>query len=158
MKWKMLKKAGMLALAISMCTINSYPVIASDDSEITNEETTEDHAEDTSYSLLRGNNLNYGTTEIMKLSSIEVNVNGITQCHRSCSKVYLDISLERKVNGVYSTYKSWEFEDSNVTSLSKSINVLVPSGYYYRVSGYHAATNGGIKESTTTLTSGIKVD
>lgn len=158
MKWKMLKRAGMLALAISTCTISSYPVIASDDSEITNEETTEDHAEDTSYSRLRGNNLNFGTTEITKLSSDEVNLYGLTQCHRICSKVYLDISLERKINGVYSTYKSWEFTDTNTSNLSKSINVLVPSGYYYRVSGYHAATDGGIKESTTTLTSGIKVN
>lgn len=157
MKWKMLKRAGILALAISTCTISAYPVWASDDSGITDEETTEDHAEDISYSLLRGNNLNYGTTEITEISSDEVNLYGLTQCHRTCSKVYLDMSLERKVNGVYSTYKSWEFEKSNASNLSKSINVLVPSGYYYRVRGYHAAVNGGTKESTTTLTKGIKV-
>lgn len=158
MKWKMLKRAGMLALAISTCTISSYPVIASDDSKITNEETTEDHAEDTSYSLLRGNNLNFGTSEITKVSSSEVNVYGLTQCHRICATVYLDMDLERKVNGTYSTYKSWEFQSSNTDAVSKSINVLVPSGYYYRLRGYHAAKDGGIKESTTTLTSGIKVN
>lgn len=157
MKWKMLKRAGILALAISTCTISSYPVWASDDSKITDEETTEDYSEDTGYSLLRGNNLNFGTSEVSKLASDEIGIYGLTQCHRSCSIVYLDIDLERKVNGYYSTYKSWEFTASNATHLSKSLDVLVPSGYYYRVRGYHAATNGGTKESTTTLTKGIKI-
>lgn len=158
MKWKMLKKAGILALAISSCTICTNSVWASDDNGITNEETTEDHAEDTSYSRLRGNNLNFGTTQISRISSYEVSLYGLTQCHHDCLTLYLDMDLERKVNGSYSTYKSWEFTDSNVNHLSKSFNVLVPSGYYYRVRGYHAAKDGGIKESTTTLTSGIKVD
>lgn len=156
-KWKMLKRVGILALVISTCTINSYPVFASDDSKITDEETTEDHAEDTGYSLLRGNNLNFGTTQISKISSNEISLYGLTQCHRNCLKVYLDMDLERKVNGYYSTYKSWEFTASNVNHLSKSFNVLVPSGYYYRVGGYHAAVNDGTKESTTSLTKGIKV-
>ncbi len=37
------------------------------------------------------------------------------------------------------------------------MTVIVPSGTYYRVRGYHAASNGGVKESTSTLTQGIKV-
>ena len=36
--------------------------------------------------------------------------------------------------------------------LGKTIDVIVPSGTYYRVRGYHAASNGGLKESTSTLT------
>ncbi|WP_373211919.1 DUF6147 family protein [Ruminococcus sp. 5_1_39BFAA] len=157
MKCRILKKSGILAIAIAACMLSSYPVLASDDSKITDEETTEDHAEDTSYSLLRGNNLNFGTSEITRLASNKVNLYGLTQCHRDCLTVYLDMDLERKVDGYYSTYKSWEFTASNVNHLSKSIDVLVPSGYYYRVRGYHAAVNGGTKESTTTLTKGIKV-
>ena len=43
------------------------------------------------------------------------------------------------------------------TSLSKTIDVAVPSGTYYRVRGYHAASQSGTKESTSTLTSGIMV-
>ena len=65
--------------------------------------------------------------------------------------------LERKVNGSYGTYKIFEYTAKNVTSLSKEIKVLVPSGTYYRVRGYHAASNGGLKESTSTLTSGIMI-
>jgi len=125
-----------------------------DDTELTDEETTEDFAEDTSYSLLRGTNLNFGNMKIQRLSSNEIGIYGLTQCHKSCSKVYLSIYLERKVNG---TYKYWEYTANNVTSLSKGLQVAVPSGTYYRVRGYHAASNGGLKESTSTLTQGIMV-
>ena len=42
-------------------------------------------------------------------------------------------------------------------SSNKTIDVAVPSGTYYRVRGYHAASQSGTKESTSTLTSGIMV-
>lgn len=120
-------------------------------------ETDADHAEDTSYSLLRGTNLNMGSTKIQKLSSNEVAIYGLTQCHHVCDKVYLSIYLERKESGSYYTYKYWEFTADNATSLSKGLNVAVPSGTYYRVRGYHAAKDG-IKESTSTLTQGILIN
>ena len=127
------------------------------DDEITDEETTEEWAEDTSYNMMRSNNLNCGSMTIKKLSSTKIAINGITQCHRKCAKVYLYIYLERKVNGSYGTYKYWKFDASNVSNLTKEMTVIVPSGTYYRVRGYHAASNGGVKESTSTLTQGIKV-
>lgn len=127
------------------------------DEEITDEETTEDFAEDTSYSVLRGTNLNMGNVKIQKVNSGELAIYGLTQCHKKCSKVYLSLYLERKVNGSYGTYKYWEFTANNATSLSRTIDVIVPSGTYYRVRGYHAASNGGLKESTSTLTSGIMI-
>ena len=111
---------------------------------------------DTTYSMLRGNNLNFGTTAINKLASNKVAISGITQCHHVCSTVYLTLTLERKVKGTYSTYKSWEFTASNATNLDKNLTVLVPSGYYYRVRGYHAAKDGS-KESVSTLTKGVLV-
>ena len=127
------------------------------DDEITDEETTEDFAEDTSYSLLRGTNLNLGTVTIKRISSNEIAIYGLTQCHKKCSKVYLSLFLERKVNGSYGTYKIWEFTGNNVTHLERTLDVAVPSGTYYRVRAYHAASNGGLKESTSTLTQGILV-
>lgn len=163
-----------LAMAISLST-STAPVMAetvnimddvaneevtndeNDDDEITDEETTEEWAEDTSYNMMRSNNLNCGSMTIKKLSSTKIAINGITQCHRKCAKVYLYIYLERKVNGSYGTYKYWKFDASNVSNLTKEMTVIVPSGTYYRVRGYHAASNGGVKESTSTLTSGIKV-
>ena len=125
--------------------------------ELTEEETTEDFAEDTEYYPARSTNLNFGTVKIQKVNSGELAIYGLTQCHKKCSKVYLSLFLERKVNGSYSTYKVWEFTGKNVTSLSRTIDVIVPSGTYYRVRGYHAASNDGLKESASTLTSGIMI-
>lgn len=142
-----------------LATVTVSPVFANTGSimeRIEGTETTEDSAEDTSYSLLRGNNLNFGSVKISKVSSNEINIYGLTQCHHECDYVYLDLYLEQKVDGSYGTYKYWEFKDEDVTSLSKSLNVIVPRNHYYRVRGYHAAKDGS-KESTETLTSGILV-
>lgn len=167
-KWKQILVAGMTAGLLMACS--SQSVFAQSDSlidaildeeegadEITSEETTEDFAEDTSYSMLRGTNLNFGSVKIKKIASNEIAIYGLTQCHKKCSKVYLYLYLERKVNGSYGTYKYWEFTGNNTTNLQRTLDVAVPSGTYYRVRGYHAASNGGLKESTSTLTSGIMV-
>ncbi len=154
MKRKFSQILGILLLTVILGISNVIPAVAMDlEEEI---ETDSDYAEDTSYSVLRGNNLNFGTTSIQKLASNKVGIYGITQCHHTCDKVYLEVYLERKVNGSYSTYKSWSFTTNNATKLVKDITVIVPSGYYYRVRGYHAAKDGS-KESVTTLTSGILV-
>lgn len=155
-RWK--RKLG-IGLAVGvlgfMMSISSVPVQASSIlDEVT--ETTADYAEDTSYSLLRGNHLNLGTVKVQKLSSNEISIYGLTQCHHACDEVYLSLYLERKVNGSYGTYKYWEFEAGNATSLSRTIEVIVPSGTYYRVRGYHAAKHG-VRESTSTLTQGILI-
>ena len=149
---------GLAAGILASVTVTSVPVQASSIlDEVTDLETTEDYAEDTTYSLLRGNNLNYGNVKVQKLSSNEIAISGITQCHHVCDTVYLSLYLERKVNGSYGTYKYWEFTANNATSLSRGINVIVPSGTYYRVRGYHAAKDGS-KESTSTLTQGIMIN
>ncbi len=154
MKEKMKKITRIICLIVCLGLMNIVPVMAQE--VVDDIETDADFAEDTTYSVLRGNNLNYGTTTIKKLASNKVGISGITQCHHSCNKVYLSISLERKVNGTYSTYKDWDFTASNVSNLTKDITVIVPSGYYYRVRGYHAAKDGS-KESVTTLTSGVLI-
>ncbi len=158
MKKGFLHKAVVMILAGMLAVLSVTPVSAASLlDEVKPLETNADFAEDTNYNLMRGNNLNYGTTQITKLASNKVNILGITQGHRLCDTMYLSLYLERKVNGVYSTYKSWDFTKNNSPSLEQSINVIVPSGYYYRVRGYHAAKEGGVKESTTTLTQGILV-
>lgn len=143
--------AGILALG-NVTMVSAQPLSIMDEVE-----TTADYAEDTSYSLLRGNHLNLGTVKVQRISSNEIGIYGVTQCHHTCGKVYLSLYLERKVNGSYGTYKYWEFTADDATSLSRGLNVAVPSGTYYRVRGYHAAKDGTIKESTSTLTSGILI-
>lgn len=144
-----------LSVGMSIAPVYADPISILD--EITDEETTEDWSEDTSSILARSSNLNFGNMKIQRVASNEIVIHGLTQCHKKCSKVYLSIYLERKVNGSYGTYKYWNFTADNVTKLSKEIDVAVPSGTYYRVRGYHAASNAGVKESTSTLTQGIMV-
>lgn len=143
--------AGILALG-NATMVSAQPLSIMDEVE-----TTADYAEDTSYSLLRGNHLNFGTVKVQRISSNEIGIYGLTQCHHACDKVYLSLYLERKVNGSYGTYKYWEFTADDATSLSRGLNVAVPSGTYYRVRGYHAAKDGTTKESTSTLTQGILI-
>ena len=143
--------AGILALG-NATMVSAQPLSIMDEVE-----TSADYAEDTSYSLLRGNHLNLGTVKVQRLSSNEITIYGLTQCHHTCAKVYLSLYLERKVNGSYGTYKYWEFTADDATSLSRGLNVAVPSGTYYRVRGYHAAKDGTTKESTSTLTQGILI-
>ena len=147
---KMKRMLGILFLVLCLGFMGVVTASATEIAE-SDLETNEDFAEDTTYSVLRGNNLNFGTTSINKLASNKVAISGITQCHHVCSTVYLNLTLERKVNGTYSTYKSWKFTTSNATNLDKNLTVIVPSGYYYRVRGYHAAKDGS-KESVSTLT------
>ena len=148
---------GLAAGILASVSVTAVPAqAASILDEVSDLETTEDYAEDTVYNRLRGNNLNYGNVKVQKISSNQIGIHGLTQCHHACDTVYLYLYLERKVNGSYGTYKYWRFEANNVTSLSKEINVIVPSGTYYRVRGYHAAKDGS-KESTSTLTQGILI-
>lgn len=156
MKRKLRKIIGILLMVAVLGTISITPVAAANILEDTSTETELDYSEDTAYSVLRGNNLNFGTTSIEKLASNKVGISAITQCHHSCNKVYLEVYLERKVNGSYATYKSWNFTANNATKLVKDITVIVPRGYYYRVRGYHAAKDGS-KESVITLTKGVLV-
>ena len=167
-RWKQALLAGLTAGVIFAGSVQSVLADSSDnlmdailneetDDEITDEETTEDFAEDTNYSLLRSTNLSLGTVKIQRVASNEIAIYGLTQCHKVCSKTYLYLYLERKVNGSYGTYKYWEFTANNTSNLQRTLDVAVPSGTYYRVRGYHAASNGGLKESTSTLTSGIMV-
>ena len=146
--------AGILAFVMSVAPVMAEPVSILD--EVTATETDADYAEDTSYSILKGNHLNFGTTKIVKLSSNEVAVHGLTQGHHVCDRVDLNLYLERKIDGSYATYKSWKFTANNTSSLSRTIEVIVPSGTYYRVRGYHACQDGS-KESTSTLTQGVMI-
>ena len=156
--WKKILGIGLaVGLSVGMSIAPVYADTISILDEITDEETTEDYAEDISYSYLRGTNLNFGSLKIQRIASNEISIYGLTQCHKKCSKIYLYIYLERKVNGNYGTYKYWKFTGDNATHLEKELDVAVPSGTYYRIRGYHAASNGGLKESTSTLTQGIMV-
>ena len=156
--WKKIFGIGLAGgLSVGMSISPVYADTISNLDEITDEETTEDYAEDTSTILARSSNLSFGNVKIQRVASNEIVIYGLTACHKKCSNVYLSLYLERKVNGSYGTYKYWNFTANNTDELEKTIDVAVPSGTYYRVRGYHAASQSSTKESTSTLTQGIMV-
>lgn len=116
----------------------------------------ENSATDTEYVRTKGNDLNFGTVQITELGTNKVGVYGLTQAHRVCTTVYLYLYLEQmQSNGSFTTYDYWKYTASKATSLTKSLNVLVPKNHYYRLKGAHATLNGGTKESVSTLTDSI---
>ena len=84
-----------LSVGMSIAPVYAADTISILD-EITDEETTEDYAEDTSTILARSSYLNLGNVKIRKVSSNEVMITGITQCHLTC----LDASLATKYNAI----------------------------------------------------------
>ena len=90
---------GLAAGILASVTVTSVPVQASSImDEVTELETTEDHAEDTEYSRLRGNHLNYGNVKVQKLSSNEIAISGITAVP-SCLRYSLSVSLSGEKGG-----------------------------------------------------------
>lgn len=156
--YKKLKKAICISTIIGIVGTNNIVSASSILDTVQATETEAKSSDDISYSLLRGNNLNYGEANITQLSSGEINITGATQCHRVCDEVYLELYLEQKSGNSYYTYKNWDYSTTDATRFSKSLNVLVPRGHYYRLRGYHAVIEGGTRESTTTCTQGIWVD
>ena len=104
MKGKIAKLIGIIFLTFCLSIPMNLVTVLADTLSLTELETNEDYATDTVHSMLRGNNLSFGTTNVKKMASNKVGVSGITQCHHTCKTVYLSLYLERKVDGTYSPY------------------------------------------------------
>lgn len=158
MKKRLLQRMITAALTGILCMSNALPAAAESLlDKVQSTETDANHAKDVQYSLLRGNHLNFGVSEITYVSGHTINVYAFTQCHHFCDTVYLEMYLEQKNGSSYSSYKDWSFSAYDTESLTRSINVIVPGGHYYRLRGYHAASNGSY-EAVSTVTDGIWVD
>lgn len=153
----------LLLLAMLLGTLQQVPVMASslwDDVIWENQQSEDvegDYAEDIQYSLTRGEHFHYGRSTIEKAGTNKVTISGSTVAHHTCDTLYLYLYLEQKVGNSYGTYKYWRYTGNNLYDLTKSLSVLVPDGYYYRLRGYHAAEDDGNKESRTSLTDGILI-
>lgn len=162
MKLKILKIFSISAI-VALCMVGGLLPLQSvkaaslleNREEMTEEETSADYSEDTNTPRTRSNYLNFGNIRIKKASANECIIYGTTEAYNYFDMLYLNLTLEQKSDGVYSTYKTWSYTAPNAASLSKEINVLVPKNHYYRLKGYHAAKEGTVKESTTTQTQGV---
>ena len=67
------------------------------------------------------------------------------------------IYVEQYNDGYWNSYKSYKYTEDNQSILSKSVNLKVEPGHYYRLRGYHRTYNEGRQESTSTDTKGVYV-
>lgn len=114
---------------------------------------------DKSTILTRGNYLNYGAVTLTKLDSMKIRISGETAAHKVCDWLFVDLYLLRSKDGEhYENYRDWSFEKQNGSYFWKVLEVIVPSGYYYAISGTHTALFNGDGEMTTTYASGLWVN
>lgn len=117
-----------------------------------------DTVTDISTILTRGNLMNYGMVTMTKVSSTRVRISGITQAHRVCDTLGLDLFLYKSSDGEnFSNYRKFALSKKNDFELYQTLEVIVPSGCWYRLGGGHVAVLGNDGESTTTMTNRLYV-
>lgn len=108
--------------------------------------------------LAKGNILNSGTASVANNGNGEVNVSGSVLAGVVCDKLVLKMRLQRYSGGYWEDVKTFTETKYNHSLLTKSYNVSVTKGYYYRVKAACLAYKGSTMESKTPMTDGIWID
>ena len=108
--------------------------------------------------LTKGNILNNGTASLANNGNGEVNVYGAVLGSVVCDKLLLKMTLQRYSGGYWEDVKYFSDTKYNQSMLTKSYNVSVTKGYYYRVKAVCLAFKGSTTESKSPMTDGIWID
>lgn len=166
MKKKWLKLLGTM-LAISMMITGFSWEVRAENQEVTEIEVpcyhtytvTDTESSDTSEVIQRGAYLGSGTSKLVDKGNCKIAIFSTTSAYQVCDCLELSIYLEQSDDGEsWDYYESWEYSATEVASLSKSFTLTVPGDYYYRLRGYHAAEEGSVRESTSTMTDGLYIE
>ncbi len=106
----------------------------------------------------RGNILNNGTASVSNNGNGEVNVSGSVLAGVVCDKLVLKMRLQRYSGGYWEDVKTFTDTRYNHSLLTKSYNISVTKGYYYRVKAACLAYKGSTMESKSPMTNGIWID
>ena len=106
----------------------------------------------------RGNILNNGTASVSNNGNGEVNVSGSVLAGVVCDKLVLKMRLQRYSGGYWEDVKTFTDTRYNHSLLTKSYNISVTKGYYYRVKAACLAYKGSTIESKSPMTNGIWID
>jgi len=103
--------------------------------------------------VMRGEDLQAGTSKVSKSSSTTIAAGGTTTADHVVSKVGVAVAVERLKVGSssWSFYTSWEKEKTNASYVTSSKTLTVAKGYYYRVRCLHWANS----DVSTSSTSGV---
>ena len=110
--------------------------------------TNDDSSEVTVGSKSRGIYLKSGSSNIVRAGTGKIGAGGNTVGQKVVSKITVDVTVERYVNGKWGYYTSWIETNYNSVYVSTSKTLSVPTGYYYRVGCVHYA-NSDVSDSFT---------
>lgn len=151
----------MLALSLFL-TVSSISASAAgledlgkevDGSILTNEES----AEDIWQNVARGSILNQGIAKISDIGNRTVNIYGATLANITCNKLIVKLTLQQ-YDGGWINYCTYGDTATNASSMSRSYNVKVAGGHYYRVKGACVGQKNGSSESYAPTTNGIWIE
>ena len=151
----------MLVLSVFL-TVSSISVSADgledlgkevDGSILTNEES----AEAIWQNVARGSLLDQGIAKITNIGNRTVNIYGATLAYKTCDKLIVKLTLQQYDRG-WVNYGTYGDTATNAASMSRSYNVKVAGGYYYRVKAACVAQKSGNSESQVPITNGIWID
>lgn len=109
--------------------------------------------------LQRSGHLNFGEVSITKLSPTRASIFGTTQALHTCPELHLNLYIDKydTETGDWIQWRYWEFSAENADGITRSLEILVQSGYYYSVRGYHICIHGDVMESAETVTDGLYI-
>ena len=155
-----LKKSVVAMLVLSVfLTVSSVSASADgledlgkevDGSILTNEES----AEAIWQNVARGSLLNQGIAQISDIGNRTVNIYGATLAHVTCNTLIIKLTLQQ-YDGGWVNYGTYGDTATNASSMSRSYNVKVAGGHYYRVKAACVAKKNGSSESQVPITNGI---
>ena len=86
-----------------------------------------------------------------------VNIYGATMAHVTCDTLIVKLTLQQ-YDGGWINYGTYGDTATNAASMSRSYNVKVKGGHYYRVKVACVAKKNGSSESQVPITNGIWID
>ena len=109
--------------------------------------------------LQRSGHLDFGEVSLTKLSPTRASIFGTTQAYHTCPTVELNLYVDKydTKTGNWYQWRYWEFSAENADRLTRSLEIIVQSGYYYSVRGYHICTHGDVMETAETVTDGLYI-
>lgn len=151
-----MKKNKILSLIVAMimvCTLligAQQNVQAADGQECVDGSylTNDDSSEVTVGSMSRGIYLKSGSSNIVRAGTGKIGAGGNTVGQKTVSKITVNVTVERLLNGKWAYYTSWTETNYNSSYVSSSKTLSVPTGYYYRVYYIHYA-NSDVSDSFT---------
>lgn len=160
---KKLKKIVVAMLVLSLfLTVSSTSTLADGLEDLGKEVegsilTNEESAEAVWQNVARGSLLDQGIAKITNVGNRTVNIYGATLAYKTCDKLIVKLTLQQ-YDGGWVNYATYGDTATNAASMSRSYNVKVKGGYYYRVKGACVAMKGSTSESQGPITNGIWID